>query len=201
MSRSKTVEEQQAVPPPYRRLRRVGQVTRRGVVLAPALSRPHFGHTKSGLAVHARTIDHLAAGNPAARFNKWLAVKISRGVGTMWCAYIFAAIALYGLPRALHPGGAGIVSWIAQTFMQLVLLSVIIVGQNIQSEAADARQAKTFEDVEAVRDAQALALDRLDAVSARQETILTAITTVLPPGTPPRPQGSGETGEKLHRSR
>jgi hypothetical protein len=173
---------------------------------------PHFGHTKSGLPVHARTIDHLAAGNPATRFNKWLAVKISRGVGTMWCAYIFAAIALYGLPRALHPGGEGLVSWIAQTFLQLVLLSVIIVGQNIQSEAADARQAKTFEDVEAVKDAQVQALDRLDtrtrggladildAVTAQQETILTAITTVLPPGTPPRSRESGETGEKLHRS-
>ena len=39
-----------------------------------------------------------------------------------------------------------LVSWIAQTYIQLVLLSVIIVGQNIQSAASDARAAKTFED-------------------------------------------------------
>src|SRR5580704_11840 len=65
------------------------------------------------------------------RFNAWLAVKITNGVGTMWCAYIFAAVALIGLPPALRPGGEGIIAWIAQTFLQLVLLSIIIVGQNI----------------------------------------------------------------------
>ena len=173
---------------------------------------PHFGHTKSGLPVHARALDHLPAGNPAARFNAWLAVKITKTVGSMWCAYIFAAIALYGLPAALRPGGEGLVSWIAQTFLQLVLLSIIIVGQDVQTQASDARAAKTFEDVEAVKDAQVQALDRLDtrtrggitdiltAVTAQQNTILAAITTVLPPGTPPRSRESGETGEKLHRS-
>src|ERR1035438_8135139 len=173
---------------------------------------PHFGHTKSGLPVHARALDHLPAGNPAARFNAWLAVKITKTVGSMWCAYIFAAIALYGLPAALRPGGEGLVSWIAPKFLQLVLLSLIIVGQDVQTQASDARAGKTFEDVEAVKDAQVQALDRLDtrtrggladildAVTAQQTTTLTAITTVLPPGTPPGSRESGETGEKLHRS-
>jgi hypothetical protein len=176
---------------------------------------PRFGHTKSGLAVHQRTADHLPAGNPAARFNAWLAVKITKTVGSMWCAYVFAAIALYGLPAALRPGGEGLVSWIAQTFLQLVLLSIIIVGQDVQTQASDARAAKTFEDVEAVKDAQVQALDRLDtrtqggladildAVTTQQNTILTAITTVLPPGTPPRSprsKGSGESAEKLHKT-
>ena len=169
---------------------------------------PHFGHTKAGLPVHARTLDHLPAGNPAARFNAWLAVKITKTVGSMWCAYIFAAIALYGLPAALRPGGEGLVSWIAQTFLQLVLLSIIIVGQDVQSQASDARAAKTFEDTEVVVDRLDTAtaggvtevLDAVRALGAQQETILTAITTVLPPGTRPRPKESGETGEKLHRS-
>ena len=39
-----------------------------------------------------------------------------------------------------------IVAWIAQTFLQLVLLPVIIVGQNIQAAASDARAAATYED-------------------------------------------------------
>ena len=131
-------------------------------VLTEPARKPHFGFTRHGQPVHLRATDHLPAGNPVTRFNKWVAVQVSRGVGTMWCAYIFAGIALYGLPAALRPGGEGLVSWIAQTFLQLVLLSVIIVGQNIQSQASDARAAKTFEDVESVKGDIATALDRLD---------------------------------------
>jgi hypothetical protein len=85
-------------------------------------------------------------------FNAKFAVLITRLVGTMWCAYVFAAIAFIGLGPALKPGGEGIVSWIAQTFLQLVLLSVIMVGQNVQSLAADARSANTFKDAEAILD-------------------------------------------------
>jgi hypothetical protein len=68
----------------------------------------------------------------------------------MWCAYIFAIIALVGLPAALKPSGEGIIAWIAQTFLQLVLLSIIIVGTNIQSAAADKRAENTYADAEAV---------------------------------------------------
>lgn len=67
-------------------------------------------------------------------FNKWLATKVTDGVATMWCAYLFCLLALAGLPAALHPGGEGIIAWIAQTFIQLVLLSVIMVGQKIQAD-------------------------------------------------------------------
>jgi hypothetical protein len=88
----------------------------------------------------------------AEGFNAKLAVLITRLVGTMWCAYLFTVIALIGLPPALKPGGEGIVSWIAQTFLQLVLLSVIMVGQNVQSLAADARAENTFKDAEVILD-------------------------------------------------
>ena len=84
------------------------------------------------------------------RFNAWLAVKITDGVGTMWCAYVFAAVALVGLPAALRPGGEGIIAWIAQTFLQLVLLSIIIVGQNIAAASSDKRAENTFKDAEAI---------------------------------------------------
>jgi hypothetical protein len=91
----------------------------------------------------------------AEGFNAKFAVLITRLVGTMWCAYLFAIIALIGLGPALKPGGEGIIAWIAQTFLQLVLLSVIMVGQTVQSLAADARATNTFKDAEVI-------LDRLD---------------------------------------
>ena len=69
------------------------------------------------------------------KLNDKLAVLITNGVSTMWCAYIFAAIALTSLPSVLaqHSVNAD-VQWIAQTFLQLVLLSVIMVGQKVQAD-------------------------------------------------------------------
>jgi hypothetical protein len=49
----------------------------------------------------------------------------------MWCAYAFALFDLISLPAAIRGGAVAIVSWVAQTFLQLVLLSVIMVGQNV----------------------------------------------------------------------
>ncbi len=37
------------------------------------------------------------------------------------------------------------VQWIAQTFLQLVLLSVIMVGQNVLQQASDKRAEADFE--------------------------------------------------------
>ena len=69
-------------------------------------------------------------------FNRKLAEKITAAVSTMWCAYIFAAIALISLPAALRSGDPlVIVAWVAQTFLQLVLLSIIMVGQDASSQA------------------------------------------------------------------
>jgi hypothetical protein len=68
----------------------------------------------------------------------------------MWCAYAFAALALVSLPSAIASGSAvTLVSWISQTFLQLVLLSVIIVGQNVQAAAADKRAEATYHDASA----------------------------------------------------
>jgi hypothetical protein len=96
-----------------------------------------------------KSVDNLNK-NAAVRFNSWLAVKITKGVGTMWCAYIFAVVAFIGLPTALKPGGEGLIAWIAQTFLQLVLLSIIIVGQNIAAASSDERSENTFKDAEAI---------------------------------------------------
>jgi hypothetical protein len=82
--------------------------------------------------------------NKVSNFNSNLAAKITSGVSTMWCAYIFAAIALISLPSALKSGDLiTIVSWIAQTFLQLVLLSIIMVGQNVQSQSVEKKINET----------------------------------------------------------
>ena len=79
-------------------------------------------------------------------FNTRVAVKITKSVGSMWCAYVFALIALISLPSALSSGNSIIiVGWIAQTFLQLVLLPIIIVGQNVQAAASDARAESDHE--------------------------------------------------------
>ena len=96
--------------------------------------------------------DMMPAGhNPITRFNTWLAVKVTNGVGTMWCAYAFATLALVSLPAAIASRNAVVlVSWISQTFLQLVLLSIIIVGQNVLAAASDKRAEATYEDADAV---------------------------------------------------
>lgn len=115
--------------------------------------------------------DQLPRGNPVTRFNAWLAVKITQAVGSMWCAYAFGLFDLISLPAAIHTGTAAIISWIAQTFLQLVLLSIIMVGQNIAAIATDKRAEQTFKDAEAVL-AEALKIqDHL----AAQDAILTTL--------------------------
>jgi hypothetical protein len=124
-------------------------------------------------------------------FNAKLAVILTRGVGSMACAYLFCLVALVSLPAILieagalkrtavpnfltKPGLILIVAWIAQTFLQLVLLSVIMVGQSVQSSASDARAEKEFSDTEFIMNqvnehtegGVKLLLDRLDAIEAR----------------------------------
>lgn len=76
------------------------------------------------------------------QWNNRLALRITRSVGSMWCAYAFACLALISLPAAIRSHDPiVIVAWVAQTFLQLVLLPIIIVGQNVQAAASDA-QAK-----------------------------------------------------------
>jgi len=82
------------------------------------------------------------------RFNEWLAIHITKVVGTMWCAYAFALLALISLPAAIRGGTATLISWIAQTFLQLVLLSIIMVGQNIAAKKSDRQLDQTYRDSE-----------------------------------------------------
>ena len=83
--------------------------------------------------------------------NQKIGLGITKRVGSMWAAYAFALLSLVSFPAAIASHDPIIiVAWIAQTFLQLVLLPVIIVGQNIQAAASDARAAATYEDAGAI---------------------------------------------------
>jgi hypothetical protein len=118
-----------------------------------------------------------SAVNGVEGFNAKVALVITNSVGTMACAYVFTVITLISLPATISSGSVLlIVQWVAQTFLQLVLLSVIMVGQRVQGLAADERALKTFRDVEDVLDkldtkTQGGLKDILDAVeSLRSQT-------------------------------
>ncbi len=99
---------------------------------------PAIGHSKA----------HPSKG---LSLNERIGLAVTRSVGTMWAAYAFFGLSLVSLPAAIGSGNTIVmVSWVAQTFLQLVLLPIIIVGQNIQAKASDQRAIATYEDAGAI---------------------------------------------------
>jgi hypothetical protein len=116
----------------------------------PEVSAPPT-HTEHRLVLNQDSHGTVHGTGTMGRFNTWLAVKITKTVGTMWVAYIFAAVALVSLPAAIQSKNVIIiVAWVAQTFFQLVLLPIIIVGQNVIQAANDARAEADHETLTAV---------------------------------------------------
>lgn len=106
------------------------------------------------------------------RLNAWVAVRITKIVGTMYCAYLFTGIALVALPSAIQQGSPTVlVNWISSNFLQLVLLPIIIVGQNVISAAQDARAEADHETLTALHQMNVLQLQLLHG----QEKILEAL--------------------------
>ena len=107
---------------------------------------------------HEQIHPHIAArksmkppkrADEAIGFNGRVGLFLTAIVGTMWCAYAFAALAIFVLPQAVGGGVLTLVQWLSQTFIQLVMLSVIMVGQNILSRASDKRADMTYQDADA----------------------------------------------------
>jgi hypothetical protein len=116
--------------------------------------------------ITSRSVDPMVHGTgPVGRFNSWLAVHITKAVGTMWAAYLFVVIAFISLPSAVHSFLSGDtyvgIAWLSQSFLQLVLLPIIIVGQNVISASQDARA-----------EADHLTLTTLHAISVQQLQLL-----------------------------
>lgn len=97
--------------------------------------------------IDVRRVNHK---NPFVRFNARFGLKVTLVVGTMWAAYAFTILALFALPSAIKQGTYYVIVWLSSSFLQLVLLPIIIVGQNIQAAAADKRAEDTYKDAEAV---------------------------------------------------
>lgn len=134
-------------------------------------SNPHSPHPRiarhkaEGVASTMAGIDSL---------NDRLAVKITDVVGTMWCAYAFAALALISLPQAMQKTET-LISWIAQTFLQLVLLSIIMVGQKVAAATSNKQAAQTYADAEAlleICDAMHLLLKQNNAMTAEIKALV-----------------------------
>ena len=63
---------------------------------------PHTHDVVNGLAKPTKTVEHRLAGKTGlSRINAKVGLAITVIVGTMWCAYIFGAIALLSLPEAV----------------------------------------------------------------------------------------------------
>jgi hypothetical protein len=145
-------------------------------------TRPHFGHVEVDghkFAVHLHTTDHHPDGTRYQRINKRVALWLTANIGTMSCFWLLVVLCLIILPSVLFAMGVIskdaflipfltgfgfelMMTWIVSTCFQALCLPALMVGQNLQNEAADARAAKTFEDTEAVRADVTTALDRLD---------------------------------------
>ena len=103
---------------------------------------------------HPRIAERTQTGPPTTAaehvgVNGKIALGLTTAVGTMWCAYAFASLALLVLPQAIGGGLLTLVQWLSQTFIQLVMLSVIMVGQNILGRTSDKRAGMTYQDASA----------------------------------------------------
>lgn len=87
-------------------------------------------------------------------FNERFAVWSVTSVATMACAYVFGVIALIALPQAIHDSfftngfqPLPLVTWLSQSFLQLVLLSIVMVGQDVRSRSIETRNVEQFQAV------------------------------------------------------
>src|SRR5438132_11895958 len=121
------------------------------------IAHPHTRDMLAGSAPPPPKVDDERIG-----FNGKLGLLLTTIVGTMWAAYLFTALALVSFPSAIRSGNSiVIVAWVAQTFLQLILLPIIIVGQNVISTSQDARA-----------EADHLTLTTLHAMNVRQLEML-----------------------------
>jgi hypothetical protein len=121
----------------------------------PSYQYTQHPHVEQRKAKHPSKINADAAagviGANKLTINQRIGLAITKSVGTMWAAYAFFALSLVSLPAALMTGDTVIiVAWVAQTFLQLVLLPIIIVGQNLQAAKTEARAIATYEDATAI---------------------------------------------------
>jgi hypothetical protein len=144
---------------------------------------PVFHHVPHPRIAERRQHKPTQTSDERIGFNGKVGVFITSVVGTMWAAYVFVLLTLVSLPAAIASGDKIIiVAWIAQTFLQLVLLPIIIVGQNVQAKAADKRSQQTYRDAEAILH-EALQLQaHLQAQDKILDDLVTRVAEIAPKG-------------------
>jgi hypothetical protein len=171
---------------------------------------PHWGFTRHGAAVHARTADHHRDDTAYQRFNKKVALWQAEKIGTMTAYWVVLVLCLCALPAVLDQMGVMstqvffarygfylLLTWGISTTFQAIMLPGLLVGQNLQNEAADARAAKQFEDTELITDrldlhTQGGLTDVLRAVERQRDEmamLAAAVRTLM--------QARTEQGDKL----
>ncbi len=139
---------------------------------ARATPRLHVPRHVSGASIRAQVHGTSAIG----RFNAAFAVRITKIVGTMYCAYVFSLIALVALPAAIEQGSPTVlVNWLSSNFLQLVLLPIIMVGQNVISTAQDARAEADHETLTALSQMNKQQLEILEGQSRILELLRTKV--------------------------
>jgi len=139
---------------------------------------PHLEHRKAtGPPKVASAVAQVHGTGRIGKLNAAIGLKITLVVGTMWAAYLFTLLALVSAPSAFKGDSIVIVAWIAQTFLQLVLLPIIIVGQNIQAAAADSRSQATYDDAVAVLEEAKSIQEHLAAQDAELTRLVATICT------------------------
>ena len=159
--------EDKAKPGAPRRERRISSPEHRAAYQAakdaPAAHKPKLITSRS-------VAPQVHGAGTVGQFNTWLAVTVTRSVGTMWAAYAFTLIAIGGGVAVVTQNAflTALSILISQTFLQLVLLPIIIVGQNVISASQDARA-----------EADHLTLTTLHAINVQQLTMLEAQREML----------------------
>jgi hypothetical protein len=111
----------------------------------------HIQHPCTTLHLTGRAPKPPKVNDGRVGLNGRIGLLITTLVGTMVCGYVFAIIALISLPSAITSHNLTvIIAWVSSNFLQLVLLPIIIVGQNLQAKATDTRAVQTYNDAEAV---------------------------------------------------
>ena len=144
-----------------------GETERHTAAMRAARSAPHLHVPR--LVRSAEIKAQLHGSGVMGRINAAMAVHITRIVGTMYCAYAFTLIALVALPAAIDQGSPTVlINWLSSNFLQLVLLPIIIVGQNVISAAQDARAEADHETLTALHE---MAKEQLEILQGQNQIL------------------------------
>ncbi len=111
-------------------------------------------------------------------FNIHLALAITRGLGTMPCAYFFMVLALVGFP-GFGATPQQYVQWLSQTFIQLVALSVLAVGQTLLGKHAELQAEEQYQTTLKMYHDMERVIQYLQQLAAQGEQHAAALQTVV----------------------